>query len=481
MSDLKEKAINGVFWSFLERFGTLSIQFIANIVLARLLTPDDYGLLGILLVFISLSTIFIDSGFGSALIQKKHTTNEDYSTVFIVNFVIAIVCYLILFLSSNFIAEYFGKPLLSELLRVLGLVLIFNALSTVQNNILQKSLKFKKISNIKIIVATVSSGVAILAAIQGFGVWSLVILYLMNSTVLAILLWLSTDWYPSLIFSNKSFKELFGFGSKLLFASLLSQGYHNIQSIIIGRIFSVKDLGYFTQAKQLENVPVTTIITIVNKVTYPVFSQLQDNKEQLRSGLKRTFQLLSFVNFPLMILLGIVGEPLFEILYGDKWLVAVPYFQVLCIGFGPLVVVHHTNLNAIKAIGKSGIVLKLEVIKKILGILLIFLLMQYGIMGIVIALCVNSFCEFFINGYYTGKYVGYGIISQIKVLSPILFLSIISGILTYFTSYIPTLNSIQLLFIQTIVFMTIYLLSVYLCKLDILFYVIKLIKEKRNK
>ncbi|MFI3263467.1 MAG: lipopolysaccharide biosynthesis protein [Rikenellaceae bacterium] len=481
MSELKSKAINGVFWSFIERFGTLSIQFVANIVLARLLSPDDYGLLGILLIFISISTIFIDSGFGSALIQKKNTDNEDYSTVFIINFVIALVCYTLLFVSSDFIANYFGKAQLSILLRVLGLVLIFNALSTVQNNILQKTLNFKRITNIKIIVAIASSGLAILAALNGMGVWSLVVLNITNSVVLAILLWLSTDWYPSLKFSKQSFNELFGFGSKLLLASLLSEGYRNLQSIIIGRNFSVKDLGYFTQAKQLENIPVATLITVVNKVTYPVFAQIQDNKNQLNNGLKRCFQLLGFANFPLMILLAVIGEPLFDILYGDKWLVAVPYFQGLCIGFGLLLVIHNTNLNAIKAVGQSGIVLKLEIVKKILGIGLIFVLMKYGVMGIILALAINSICEFFINGYYTGKYVGFGIVKQAKVLVPILLLSTVAGGISYYVSLLISTNNIILLSIQILIYLVVYFSGAYVLKFDILLYVIDMIKEKFKK
>lgn len=478
MSEIKQKALIGIFWSFCERFGVLFIQFAANIVLARLLTPNDYGVIGILLVFTTLSQVFIDAGFGAALIQKKNPSKEDYSTVFFINIIIAVICYIVLFFSSDFISNYFAKPQLSILLQVIGIIIIFDAFTTVQNNILIKTLNFKRIANIKIIVAIISSIASIIAALNGLGIWSLVILYTLNSIIKTILLWVLSDWRPSLVFSKKSFKELFGFGSKLLLASLLSDGYRGLQSIIIGRYLSVKELGFFTQARQLENVPVSSIIAIVNQVTFPVFAQLQDTKEQLNNALKRCFQLLGFINFPAMILLSIIAKPLFMLLYGETWLQSAPYFQGLCLGFGLLLVIHNTNLSILKATGNSGTVLKLEIIKKIIGVSLIFLLIDLGVMGLIYALAINSFIEFFINGYCTGKETGFGIKEQTKVLFPILLHSTIIGAIVYFIPSIIDLGDTLTLIIQIISYITLYLVGAYIVKMQIFNYIIAEVKER---
>ncbi|MFI3238967.1 MAG: lipopolysaccharide biosynthesis protein [Bacteroidales bacterium] len=478
MSEIKQKALIGIFWSFCERFGVLFIQFVANIVLARLLTPDDYGVIGILLVFTTLSQVFIDAGFGAALIQKKNPSKEDYSTVFFINIIIAVLCYLVLFFSSDFISIYFEKPQLSILLQVIGIIVISDAFTTVQNNILIKTLNFKRIANIKIIVAVISSIASIIAAFNGLGIWSLVILYSLNSIIKTILMWVLSDWKPSLIFSKESFHKLFGFGSKLLLASLLSEGYRGLQSIIIGRHLSVRELGFFTQARQLENVPVSSIIAVVNQVTFPIFAQLQETKEQLNSALKRCFQLLGFINFPAMILLSIVAKPLFMFLYGEAWLESAPYFQGLCLGFGLLLVIHNTNLSILKAAGKSGIVLKLEIIKKFIGVILIFLLIHLGVMGLIIALAINSFIEFFINGYCTGKETGFGIKEQIKVLLPIFLHATIIGAIVYFIPSVIDLSNTLILLVQIIAYITLYLIGAYLVKMQIFNYIINEVREK---
>lgn len=474
---LKQKAIKGMLWSFCERFGTLFILFIANITLARMLSPEDFGLIGMVTVFVSLSTILIDGGLGSALIQRKNPSHEDYSTIFIVNVGVALGCYAILFICSDFIAGFYRQPQLTILLRILGLALIVDSFSVIQNNILVKNLNFKRITKIKITVAFFASTIAIISALSGLGVWSLVIQTLVNSSLRSIFLWKFTAWHPSLVFKKESFKSLFNFGSKLLLASLLSEGFRNIQLLIIGRFFPAREVGYFTQAKQLENVPVSSLLMVVNQVTYPVFSQMQDSKKDLINGLRRCFKLLAFVNFPVMILLAIVAEPLFLLLFSAKWLPAVPYFQWLCVGCGLLTVIHNTNLNVLKAIGKSDVVLYLEIVKKITGVTLIFIFMRFDVIGILWALALNSFIDFFLNAYYVDKYLSYGICKQAKDLLPILILAVAVGGIVYSISFIHNIHYIGLLFIQVTCYFLLYLLGAHMFKLEVIDYVVKKIKN----
>lgn len=460
-----------MFWSSCERFGTLFILFIANIVLARILSPEDFGLVGMVTVFVALSTILIDGGLGSALIQRKKTTHEDYSTIFIVNVAVALGCYVILFVCSDFIAGFYRQPQLTVLLRVLGVALIIDSFSVIQNNILVKSLNFKRITKIKITVAVIASTAAIVSACSGLGVWSLVIQTLVNSTLRSILLWKFTTWHPSLIFRKDSFKSLFNFGSKLLLASLISESFRNLQLLIIGRFFPAKEVGYFSQAKQLENVPVSSLLKVVNQVTYPVFSQMQDSSEDLSNGLRRCFKLLAFINFPVMILLAVVAEPLFLLLFSAKWLPAVPYFQWLCAGYGVLSVTHNISMNALKAIGKSDVVLYLEIAKRTVGIALIFLFLQFGVIGILWALSLNSFMDFFINAHFVGKYFPFGIRQQVKDLLPIFALAASAGIIAYSVSLTHGIHYVALLFIQILVFCISYIIGAYICRIDTMDYI----------
>ena len=479
--ELKNKAIKGMFWSFCERFGTLFILFISNIVLARLLTPENYGLIGMLMVFITISNILIDGGFGAALIQKNNPTERDYSTIFCVNSIVAFICYLVLFLSAPLIAKFYNQPELVILLRILGLIIVIDAFSVVQNNILVKNLNFKKITIIKIIVASIASTAAIISALCGLGVWSLVIQYITNSTIRTILLWTTTSWKPVLKFSKQSFRTLFGFGSKLLIASLISEIYRNFQVLIIGKFFPAKEVGYFSQAKQLENVPTSSIIAIVNQVTYPVFSQLQDSKDKMVSGIRRCIKTLASVNFPLMIFLAVIAEPLFVLLYSEKWLPSVPYFQWLCVGFGLLLVVHNSNLSLLKALGRSDTVLKLEIVKKILGLIFIFSFMHFGVIGILWALAINSIIEFFLNGYFTGKYIGYGIIKQAEDIIPVLLVAGISGVVCFVIPKLIPMHFILELVTKTVIFFLMYISMLKLMKFESYEYIRQEIKKLLRK
>lgn len=482
-SDIKQKAVKGMLWSFIERFGSLLILFVSNVVLARILSPDEFGIVGILMAFVLFSSILTDGGLGNALIQKKNLTNDDCSTIFYSNIVVASVCYIALFFSSDFIAEFFSQPQLSSLMPVIGLVVIFDALSAIQNNLLVKEINFKRIAFVKVMAAFVSSMVAVIMALYGCGVWSLVVQYILNSITKAVLLWTAATWMPTLTFKWESFKTLFGYGSKLLIAYLLSEVYRQAQVVVIGRFFPARQVGLFSQAKHLQDVPITTILTVVNQVTFPVFSKIQDELSLLVKGLSRSIKLLTFINFPLMAMLIVCAEPIFMLLFGEKWLDAVPYFQWLCGGFGVLLVIHNTNLSLLKAIGKSDILLYLEIVKKISGasMIYIFFTLGYGVLGILWALAVNSVIEFFLNGYFTGKYTGYGIWSQFKDLLPAGILTSIVGVAVYLMPAVIEMHYIVQLVAQIVIFILMYFFVAKLLRIETLGYLINEIKTRLKK
>ncbi len=480
--DIKQKAVKGVFWSFCERFGSLLILFTANVVLARILTPEDFGLVGILMAFVMISQILIDGGLGNALIQQKKITTLDSSTVFYTNLAVAVVCYLALFFGADAIASYYNSPLLAELIKILGIVVVVDAFGAVQNNLLMKEVDFKRITIIKVSSALLSSTIAIVAAVCGMGVWSLVVQYVVNSVVRSALLWIMSSWRPILSFSKKSFVSLFSFGGPIMLAGLLSEAYRNLVVLIFGKCYSKADVGYYSQAKHLQDVPVTSIMTIVNQVTFPIFSKLQDDKEQLKRGLSRSIKVLTFLNFPLMMALVIMAEPIFRLVFGEQWLPSVPYFQWLCGGFGLLLVIHNTNINALKAVGKSNIVLLLEIIKRTFGLGLIglFIYLGFDAISIMWAFAISSFVEFFLNGYFTGKYAGYGILSQMRDLIPNLIVASIASVVAYSLTFI-NMHYVLLLVVQAIIFVVVYLGVMKIAKVETFSYLVAELKSKLKK
>jgi teichuronic acid exporter len=482
LNTLKEKAINGMMWSFAERFGYLLLQFTTNIVLARLLTPTDFGLIGMLLVFVALSLTLIDGGFGAALIQKKEPSSIDYSTVFILNIVLAIIFYTSLVLFSNNIAIFYDQPQLSILLKYIGVILIIDSFGIIQINKLMKEVNFKLIAKVKITSAFISCSVAIIFALFGYGVWSLIIQYILNSSIRTSLFWIGSNWRPSIIFSRESFNELFGYGSKIFAARFISELYIHIQSLVIGRVYSSADLGFFTQAKQLQQIPVSSLATVVNNVTFPVYSELQNDNLKLISGVRKSLRTVAFINFPLMILLTVISHPLILFLFSEKWLESVPYFQILCSGFGMLLIVHSVNINVLKSIGLSNWVLKLEILKKVIGVILIIIgIKYYGIIGILFAITLNSYVEFILNGFITGKVIGYGIKLQLKDLLPSFTLSILVGIICYALSSLMYISiPLMEVMIVSIIYIIIYTITAYIFKFDSMYEILSIIKVKIN-
>ena len=369
--NLKERTISGMLWTAVQRFGRMGIMFVGNLVLARLLSPEDFGYIGMLMVFIAIANTFVDSGFGAALIQRKEPTQTDYSTIFYWNLIVAFFFCGVFYISAPWIAAFYRLPDLVPILRVQSLVLILNAFSIIQLNQLTKQLKFKILAKVNLVAALGGVVLGILTAYMGWGVWSLVVMNLSNAFLLNVVVWYATKWKPMWCFSWQSFKSLFGYGSLILVSSLIETIYTNIQLLIVGRVFSAKTLGYFTQAKKMEEVPVSGLSQVVNQVTFSVYSQVQDDKQRLVNGLRKSIQAITFLNFPLMVLLIVIAPGLFRFLFTDKWDEAVPIFQMLCVA-EMLFTINTTNVSAIKAIGRSDINLYANVLKKAIALLLKF-------------------------------------------------------------------------------------------------------------
>ncbi|MBC5622415.1 lipopolysaccharide biosynthesis protein [Butyricimonas hominis] len=463
---LKEKTISGMLWSALQRFGVMFISFVANLILARLLLPEDFGCIGILMVFIAISNTFIDGGFGSALIQKNNPTEEDYSTIFYFNLAFSVFLYVLLWFSSRFVSEFYRIEDLDHILKVLGIILIINASGIIQSNQLRKKLEFKKMSYIYISSMLCAGIVSILLAYHGYGVWSLVVQLIINSILVNLQLWLFNKWYPSFIFSWKSFKELFGFGNYILLSNLLNTFCNNIQGLIIGRVFSAKDLGFYAQARKLEEIPSTSLSQIVGQVSYPVFSKIQTDRVALKNALRKTIKSLAFINFPLMILLIVIARPLIIFLFSEKWIESIPYFQILCIA-GIAICLQDVNYYIVAAVGRSNELFRWNVVKRSLGLLFVVVGLKFGIEGILYGMVLGSFTIYIVNAWLASKYVDYTCFSQIRDVSTTLLIAILAGICSYMLKYLET-NELLLLIIQMFSYLLCYVIGSCLFKIEAL-------------
>lgn len=430
-SSVKEKTISGILWSFVEKFGSIALQFVTNIVLARLLLPSDFGLLGLIIVFISLSNTFIDAGLGAALVQKKDASKEDFSTIFYVNILLALFLISLIYVFSGSIASFYEEVQLQLLLRVLSLVLLFNALSIIQNSLLIKEVNFKKLAFVNVLSTFIASVISISAALYGLGVWSLVIQMLGISFFKSFFLWISSKWKPALTFNFKSALKLIDFGYKLLISSLIDSLYVGLHSLVIGKLFTSSDLGYYTQAKKMQEAPGYTLSSVVNQVTFPIFVMLNDDFQAMKRGVKNSVISLAYLNFPIMVLLIVIAQPLFVLLLTHKWDQAIPYFQMFCIG-SMLLTTHSVNLNILKALGKTNKYLLSEILKKVVGVVLLIIGYQMGgIIGIILSMVVTAYISFFINASFSGKAINYGITEQMLDLLPAFLLSILTGLAIY--------------------------------------------------
>lgn len=419
------KIVGGTVWAMVDKIGTMCIQFVVNIVLARLLMPEDFGCIGMLTIFISVSQTLVDGGFGSALIQKKEPTQEDYSTIFYWNLLFSVFLYGLLFLCAPFIATFFNIPLLCKVLRILGLTLIINALMIVQCNRLRKHLAFRTIALINVGSLSLAAIISTWLAYNGFGVWSLVSMQLLYGLFQNCMLWGIVHWYPTMQFSFTSLKKLFSFGGYLLASNILQEICRNLQGIIIGRKFSAVQMGYYSQARKLDEVCCFAIPNVLTQVLFPVYSQFQNDRQQLQNLLGLSVRIISYLIFPLLLLLILIAEPLMLFLFGEKWFPAIPYFQVLCLG-GFFICLQNINYYAVAAVGKSKILLKCSFYKWTFHLCMLLLGSVWGMYGILWGMVVSNINIYVVNAYCSYRFVGYTLWRQSCDFIPALMIGILS-------------------------------------------------------
>lgn len=459
MDNFKEKAVSATIWSSIHRFGTLTISFISSVILSRIITPTEYGCIGLLVIFIELSNTLINGGFGNALIQKKNTNEQDYSTVFHWNFLFSIILYAILFFSSGSIASFFKTDILEDILKIEGLVIILNALGLVYDVRLRKFIKFSRLAIVDIFSTIISVGLCMYMAYSGYGVWSLVAQYLSFSFSRLVLLFLFDRWLPKLCFSKKSFLSLFYFGGFMLLTTILNTISRNFQGLIIGRKFLPSDMGFFTKARTLEEIPSLSVASIISQITLPLFSEIQDDMDKMKKLIISLNISIAFFIFPLMILLMLTARPLIIILFSDIWLESIPYFQILCLA-GIFVCLQDVNYFAVASIGKSRVLFRWTIVKQIFNISILLLGVYLGgIKGMLYCMVITAFLIFIINISLSKIYIGFKLKNVIKTLMILLALSISSSFLPIiFGIKFDYINIYLLVIIQSLLFIFSYLI-----------------------
>ncbi|WP_214079178.1 lipopolysaccharide biosynthesis protein [Mesotoga sp.] len=461
--NLKARAISAMFYSFGGFVVGSGIQFVITVILARLLLPEDYGLLGMIVIFTSISQMFIDSGMTAALIREKNPSEEDFSTVFYYNLGLAILLYFVLFISANVISGFFDEPQLVGIIRVVGINLIIGSFGLIQRTILVRKLDFKSQTKIEVLAGLIAGIIAILMAFLGFGVWSLVVQLLSKQLIISTLFILNNKWKPLLVFNFSSFKRLFGFGWKMLVTGLLATLYNNVYNIIIGRVYSSSQLGYYTKSIQLRDLAAHSITTSVEKVSYPLLSQLQNERNSFKNGFMKIIKLSSFLTFPLMIGLTVAANPLIYVIFGEKWIPMVPYFQILCLA--GLTFPHRAiNLNILKVVGRSDLFLRLDILKIVVGLLSIgfVIVMNLGIYGLLWSSFFHAQFAFFVNSMFSKRYISYSTKNQLVDMTPSLIASILMGIAMYLTNKLLPFNAYTNLLLQIPIGFAVY---VYVCKM----------------
>lgn len=455
--NLKQKAAIGMMWSALEKYSSMFISFISGIILARLLTPYDYGCIGMLAIFMALAEVFIDGGFASALIQKKTPTQEDYSTIFYWNLIMAVVVYFVLFFAAPTIARFYKVPLLCNVLRVQALVLFIYAFTIVQQNQLKKKLNFKVLSITTIVTSLISLCITIYMAYNGFGVWALVAQNLITAAIPAIVFWFFVRWRPVFVFSWKSFKELFSFGFYVFLTHLFDRFRQQIQGFLIGRFYNASTMGYYSKALSTESLASTSVTKVMNEVTFPLYADIQDDKLAMQNVVKRITMSLSYITFPLIFILMLCAKPIFVLLYSDRWLQSVPYFQVLCIA-GLAHCLQSVNLQTIAAIGKSKTMLVWAIVKGgvALGVVVGGMLL-WGIKGLLIGMVFNSWFTYFVNIGLVSKHIGYKWWRQLLDILPVTLASVLAAVISYLSGYLFNLDMYPDGVLKAVVYVVVYM------------------------
>lgn len=433
MSDsLRHKTTKGLFWSSVETFSNQGVQFVISIILARILAPSDYGIVAMTVIFFAIAQSFVDSGFSNALVRKKDRTEEDMSTCFYFNIVVGFVAYAVLYVISPWVANFYNQPILSPIIKVSGLNVILSSLCVVQQAKLTFKIDFKSQAKVTLTSTIISGILSIILAYMGYGVWALVWQGVVSTVCSTILLWIISGWRPKNGFSKSSFHYLFGYGSKLLASGLLNTLYNNVYPVVIGKFYSPVQLGLFSRAQGWASLPSSNLTRILQRVTFPVLSSIQDEEERLRTDYRRLLRMSAFVVFPLMMILAAVALPLIRVVITSKWDGCAIYLQIICFAM-MWYPIHAINLNLLQVKGRSDLFLRLEIIKKIMGVCVLCITIPLGILAMCIGMVVSSIICLFINTYYTGKLINVGFIKQMKDLFPIFSISIMSGVTAFLT------------------------------------------------
>lgn len=477
-SNIKNKTIINLIWRFAERCGAQGVTFIVSIILARLLEPEDYGIIALVTVFTTILQVFVDSGLGCALIQKKDVDDLDFSTVFYFNIFCCCILYIGIFVVSPYIAKYFDMPLLTSVIRVLSLTIVISGVKNIQQAFVSKKMIFRKFFFSTLIGTICSAIVGIFLAYKGYGVWVLVVQQVLNTTIDTCILWITVKWRPKLQFSFVRLKALLSYGWKLLISTLINTIYNEVRQLIIGKMYSPLDLAYYNKGKQFPNLIVNNINASIDSVLLPVMAECQNDKERVKSMTRRSIMTSSYIMWPLMFGLMAIGEPLIRLLLTKKWLQCVPYMYIFCFicGMQPI---HTSNLNAIKAIGRSDLYLKMEIIKKSIGIIIILISANYGVFAIGMGSVIYTLIASIINAYPNRQLLNYSYFEQIKDILPSFLLALIMGIIIYF---VPLICLIDYLVIPTqiAVGIIIYLLGSIVLKLDCFYFLVNTMKKMKS-
>ena len=451
VSNLKRKAVNGFFWSMLESILSQGQGMIFGIFLARMLSPGEFGLVGMITIFISIAQVFVDSGLSQALVGKQHCTKLDYSTIFWANIFIGLLAYVIIWLCAPLIAGFYEKPELIQLTHYAAIAIIIGSVTLIQQTILIKEIDFKTLTKISTVSTFVAGVASLVLAFYGFGVWSLVWRTLINQALRSIMMWRHNHWLPLWAFSRRIFSDLFSFGSNILLISIVAVIYKSFYNFIIGKNYSNTVLGYYTNADQYSTIPSSTLTNITSKVSFPVLSEMQTDNARLKTSISKLIKTVMYVSFVIMFGLAAMAHPLFYVLFGEKWLPSVPLFQALCLAYAisPMHVINH---NILKVKGRSDLFLKTEIIKYILFTPLLILGIIYGLKVLMAGIVFFYWIGFFINALYSKRLISYSIGAQCKDFLPLILLLGIPALFIFGLGLVVTLKPFVLLLIQAVIY-----------------------------
>jgi len=438
--ELKKQSISGALWTFIDMFINKGAYFLTTIILAGIIGPEKFGLIGMVTLFVTIGNTLIDSGMSTSLLRTKNVSDQDYSTVFVTNVLISIVVYVLIFLISPYIAIFYKQPILINIIRVYCLGFIINSLRAIHNVKLVRELNFKKITILSLPGNIISICISIYLAKIGFGVWSIVGLFLINQLVSTIIFWIFIDWSPLLKFDYSNFKYHFNFGYKLVLSAQLNTFFENLNNILIGKFYEVKFLGYYDRAYTLNSYPATVLSGIIMKVSLPTLTIIKDEKERLQNAYKIIMQITFFISATLFAFAAILATPVISLILGKNWLYLIPMFQILTISFVfyPL---HSLNINILSLYGRSDLFLKLEIIKKFSMLFLIIIGFKYGIYGLIWSNVIGSILALIINTYYSGRFLNYSTLNQILDLFPTILIVLFTTLILYFFGIITNISN----------------------------------------